>query len=75
MQPGESLLLLLERLRTRLSTSGVERTTGLLLAKGNDCPYYRKSLDIFLDQDYDQLKQLVDTLHTEFARYQGPSHE
>ena len=42
----------------RLQQSGVERTTGLKAELGNDCPFYRKSKDIFLNRDYDQVRAL-----------------
>lgn len=72
-QPGQKLIEALERLRARLSTSGVERTAGLLEAMGDDCTYYRKSLDIFLTRDYDELEDLVDAVNTEFNRLKGQS--
>ncbi len=44
----------------RLEKSGVERTTGLKHAMllGEDCPFYKKSRDIFLNRDYTDLKVL-----------------
>lgn len=57
--PGEELIKLLETLRLRINDSGVERTNGLLQALGDDCSYYRKSLDMFLDRDHDELKSLL----------------
>jgi hypothetical protein len=72
--PGQELLEILNKIRKldttdehisfvalvhRLNKSGVERTAGLLYAMGNDCSYYRKSLDIFLRRDYEDLKQII----------------
>lgn len=42
----------------RLEKSGVERTTGLKVNLGDDCPYYRKSKDIFLSKDYEEVRDL-----------------
>lgn len=47
----------LEILRKDLNKSGVERTVGLKVGMGNNCPYYKKSKDIFLSNDYDRIKK------------------
>ena len=39
-----------------LEKSGVERTTGLKVNLGADCPYYKKSKDIFLSRDYEKVR-------------------
>ena len=62
--PGQDLIIRLEELRNKLNRSGVERTAGLMRVLsdkpgGNDCSYYRKSLDIFLKKDYDQIHFLL----------------
>lgn len=72
--PGQELLELLNELRLniknneevpilalkyRISNSGVKRTLGLLNNLGNDCSYYRKSLDIFLRRDYNDIYKIV----------------
>jgi len=57
--PGQELIKILEELRNRLNRSGVERTSGLLCNLGDDCSYYRKSLDIFLRKDYEELRNLI----------------
>jgi hypothetical protein len=57
--PGKELISVLEELRQRLNISGVERTNGLCEKMGNDCTYYRKSLDIFLKKDLDDLQNLI----------------
>ena len=59
-QPGQELIQSLETLRTRLNSSGTERTSGLLRELGQDCGYFRKSLDIFLRKDFDELLALVE---------------
>lgn len=75
MFPGQELLHILDHLRTslkpdesilplralkyRLDNSGVQRTNGLLASLGNDCSYYRKSLDIFLKKDFDDILKIL----------------
>jgi hypothetical protein len=59
LTPGEELLTLLDQLRKRLSNSGVERTQGLRDTMGKDCPYYKKSMQIFLERDYVDIKNLI----------------
>ncbi len=54
----EQLRVSLHIFMERLDKSGVERTTGLKVNLGADCPYYWKSKDLFLSKDYDQLKVL-----------------
>lgn len=58
-QPGEELINILELLRRRLSSSGVQRTDGLRRSMGSNCRFYRRSLDIFLDRDFDDLNTLL----------------
>lgn len=65
------LIDVLEDLRVRLNKSGVERTTGLKKEMGDDCQYYRKSKDIFLQRDYDDLKQLTLSLVDQFRLIEG----
>jgi hypothetical protein len=57
--PGQELIKLLEELRLRLDNSGVARTNGLLCELGEDCQFYRKSLDIFLNKDFDDILLLL----------------
>jgi hypothetical protein len=59
VQPGEKLIEALEELRNRLNGSGVERTSGLLKAMDSNCEFYRKSLDIFIRKDYEDLKNKI----------------
>lgn len=54
----EALRKALVTFHDRLQKSGVERTTGLKFNLGADCPYYWRSKDIFLNKDYDDLRDL-----------------
>ena len=63
--PGEELIRLLDDLRISLNKSGVERTQGIKIAMGNNCAYYRKSLDLFLDKDYNNISKLVRKIYKE----------
>jgi hypothetical protein len=49
----------LEALLFRLNNSGVERTYGLMTEMGDDCSFFRKSLNIFLDRDYEELSKII----------------
>jgi hypothetical protein len=71
MQPGEKLILCLDKLRARLNSSGTERTAGLRKAMGDDCTFYRKSLDIFLNRDYDDIEALLSEAKAEFDKLKG----
>ena len=55
----DKLRKLLNQLHDRLNASGVERTVGLKKALGAGCDYYKKSLHLFLEQDYEALRDLV----------------
>ena len=57
---------LLNDLHMTLNDSGVERTNGLKNSLGSECAYYKKSLQIFLAQDYEKLRDLVSQCHQEF---------
>lgn len=57
----------------RLEKSGVERTTGLKFNLGDDCPYYVKSKDIFLNKDYDQVKALFLKVLEQYRVVEGKS--
>ena len=48
----------LEKFRIRLNKSGIERTIGLKTEMGDDCRYYRKSRELFLEKDYEELKTI-----------------
>lgn len=66
--PGEDLLVALDKLRQRLTKSGVERTVGLRDAMGDDCPYYWKSMNVFLRRDYKELRDLIKEAHELFLK-------
>jgi len=73
MTPGEELIDKLEQIRLRLDRSGVERTAGLGNAMGKDCGYYKKSMGKFLDQDYIDLRNLIDQANKLFDVVEGKS--
>jgi len=75
---GEQLINQLDTLRTelnrfaeKLESSGVERTRGLRETMGRDCSFYRKSLDLFLRNDYTALRKLCASTHELFERIEG----
>jgi len=57
--PGEELVDTLEKLRQRLNGSGSERTVGLKDAMGDDCVYYKRSLDKFVREDYVEIRDII----------------
>jgi hypothetical protein len=66
MTTSEELIKNLEMLRRklnelsdRLNDSGVERTFHLRRIMGEDCSSVRKSTNLFLDEDFDDLANLV----------------
>lgn len=63
---GEELLNYLNELKNRLNSSGVERTVGLRDNMGSDCTFYTKSLNLFLQRDYTDLKGLVEVVYELF---------
>lgn len=78
MKLGDHLISDLNELRRalsdaedRLKMSGVERTQGLKDNLGEDCVYYRKSLDLFLQNDYQDLKNLVARCYELFNQIEG----
>ena len=71
MTPGEELVRQLELLRLRLNESGTERTVGLKDAMGDDCTFYRKSLEKFLTEDYMDLRNHMDNIHELFKTVEG----
>jgi hypothetical protein len=62
----------LSLLSDRLKASGVERTTGLRKNMGDDCAYYRKSKDLFLRRDYDEIYSLTKKVMEQFQLVEGP---
>lgn len=67
----DELRLSLMQLEERLQKSGVERTCGLKKYMGNDCHFYRKSMDLFLRKDYEQLRDMVSSIHRLFSIIEG----
>ena len=70
--PGEKLVDVLDQLRKRLNESGVERTAGLGSHMGKNCGYYKKSLRKFVDQDYQDLKNLLERAQSLVKVVEGP---
>jgi hypothetical protein len=75
---GEQLIRELDELRrklfdlsTRLDSSGVERTHGLRATMGNDCPYFKKSMDIFMKKDYQELQIMIESINNLFLLIEG----
>ena len=80
MKPGQELIRELEKLRvildkihSSLDNSGVQRTAHFLNYVGTNCTYYRKSLDLFLEEDYDRIKNQVMECADFFTLLEGPS--
>ncbi len=76
--PGEQLITELDNLRQhltslqqRLEKSGTARTRGLLDFMGTDCHFYQKSMDLFLDKDYQDLKNMIDSINNLFSLIEG----
>ena len=75
---GEKLIKELDELRRKLSSlserldrSGVERTNGLRVHMGADCPYFTKSMDIFLKKDYQELQDMIESINNLFNLIEG----
>lgn len=75
---GEKLIKELDELRRKLSSlserldrSGVERTNGLRDHMGADCPYFKKSMDIFLKKDYQELQDMIESINNLFNLIEG----
>jgi hypothetical protein len=65
------LRLDLMNLESRLSQSGVERTKGLRDAMGEECRFYRRSMNLFLERDYEDLKTKIENAHKLFLLIEG----
>jgi hypothetical protein len=66
MPLDQQLILDLEKLRKylnslhkELNNSGTERTAHFLTYVGQDCSYFKKSMEFFLAEDYDKLKNVI----------------
>ena len=69
----EKLRKLLNILTSELNSSGVERTAHFLTYVGENCAYFKKSLELFLDEDYDRLKSVIRDLADTFDLLDGPN--
>ena len=67
----DTLRLDLMSLESRLASSGVERTKGLRDAMGEECRFYRRSMQVFLEKDYEDLKQKIENAHKLFLLIEG----
>jgi hypothetical protein len=78
LSDGDLLIQELELLRQylltlsdRLNKSGIERTHYMRGHKGADCGYFKKSMDLFLDFDYDEVRTLINTVYERFETIEG----
>ena len=71
----ESLRLLLNKLSTKLNESGVERTFHLRRIMGKDCTYLKKSMNLFVDEDFEPLRDLITEAHRMFLLIEGKSDD
>lgn len=71
IQELEVLRQTLVKLTEKLTNSGVERTHYLRGHMGADCGYFKKSMDLFLDFDYDEIKALINAVHERFDIIEG----
>jgi hypothetical protein len=55
----ETLRLFLENFVDKLDESGTKRTKGLREWKGRSCAWYWKSMELFLNKDYEVMKKLI----------------
>jgi hypothetical protein len=55
----EELRVALKSLSDRLNESGIERTHHLREIMGEECRYYKKSMALFEEKDYENLRDLV----------------
>jgi len=67
----ESLRVLLNKLHDKLNASGVERTFHLRRIMGKDCTYLRKSMNLFVDEDFEPLRDMILELHDQFLLIEG----
>ena len=81
MTTGEQLIKELDDLRRhlltlsdRLNNSGIERTQGLKDNMGLDCPYFKRSLNIFMKKDYEELRDMVQSINNLFNLIEGKSN-
>ena len=67
----ERLREFLNALHKDLNSSGVERTAHFLTFVGQDCAYFKKSMEFFLAEDYDTLKTVIKDLNDLFDIIDG----
>ena len=67
----ERTRVLLSQLCDRLNKSGVERTFHLRRIMGADCRNYRKSMSFFVDEDFEELRDLIVDLNDQFILLEG----
>ena len=67
----ETLRRRLDKLRDRLDSSGVERTFHLKRIMGSDCSMYQRSMNLFLDEDYEDLRVLISETRDIFSVIEG----
>lgn len=67
----EKARVLLNKLCDRLNKSGVERTFHLRRILGGDCHNYRRSMALFEEEDFEELRFLVSDLNDQFLLLEG----
>ena len=67
----ESLRSLLNQLHDKLNASGVERTFHLRRIMGKDCTYLKKSMNLFVDEDFEPLRNLIAEVNDRFLLIDG----
>jgi len=78
LTPGDELVRDLEKTRVllnqicdRLNKSGVERTFHLRRILGADCSSYRKSMALFVDEDFDKIREMIADINDQFILLEG----
>ena len=71
----DDLRRLLETFFKDVSSSGVERTSHFLNYIGTDCRHFKKSMDLFMEEDYEKLRDSVSELSELFNIIEGKKHE
>ena len=67
----EKTRVLINKLCDRLNQSGVERTFHLRRIMGADCRNYRRSMSFFVDDDFEDLRELITELNDQFLLLEG----
>jgi len=58
-------------MKDRLDNSGVERTFHMKRIMGSDCQLYQKSMNLFVDEDYEELRNLTHDIWEQFNIIEG----